>query len=101
MNGKKNRNRKMHNTKFNIYGNVHRYTIKPERAATKAMPIYDNDPVKMAKYHRDIILALADRYNGEELEQKLRELRFCSYATAREVINLSVISDVLHVEKKT
>lgn len=40
----------------------------------------------MVKYHRDIILALAERYKGDELEQKLRELRFCSYETAKEVI---------------
>lgn len=75
-------------------------TIKDERIGTEPRPKYDDNAATMAKYHRGVILALADRYSGAELEQKLRELRFCSYATAREVINLSVISDVLHVEKK-
>lgn len=59
-------------------------------------PRYDDDPATMAKYHRDVILALAKRYSGAELEEKLSELSWCSLETAREVINLSVISDALH-----
>lgn len=87
MNGKKNRNRKMHNTKFNIYGNVHRYTIKPERMNTQPKPMYDDNAETMAKYHRDVILALARRYTDKKvLLGKLAELSWCSVETALEVI---------------
>lgn len=60
--------------------------IKDERIGSEPKPKYDDNASKMVKYHRDIILALAERYKGDELEQKLRELRFCSYETAKEVI---------------
>lgn len=67
MNGRKNRNRKMHNTKFKIYGNVHRYTINPDRMNTQPEPMYDDNAETMAKYHRDVILALARRYTDKKV----------------------------------
>lgn len=60
--------------------------IKDERIGTEPRPKYDDNAATMAKYHRGVILALAERYKGDELEQKLRELQFCSYETAKEVI---------------
>ena len=73
--------------------------IKDERIGSEPKPKYDDNAATMAKYHRDIILALADRYKGAELDEKLSELSWCSLETAREVINLSVISDVLHAKE--
>lgn len=88
MNGKKNRNRKMClSPQYNIYGNVHRYTIKPERMNTQPEPMYDDNAKTMAKYHRDVILALARRYTDKKvLIGKLAELSWCSVETALEVI---------------
>ncbi len=83
INGKKVRTGKK---QYNLYAGLHRYTIKPERINTEKKPHYDDDPATMAKYHRDVILALAKRYQGAELEEKLSELCWCSLETAKEVI---------------
>ena len=62
-------------------------TIKDERIGTEPRPKYDDNAATMAKYHRDVILALARRYTDKKvLLGKLAELSWCSVETALEVI---------------
>ena len=63
---------------------AHRYTIREPRIDMK--PEYDDSAATMVAYHKKIIIALAKRYSGEKLDRKLKELRFCSFETAKEVI---------------
>lgn len=66
---------------------LHRYTVKPERLTMPRPKITkDTDADTMPAYHRALIEGLARRYEGEELDEKLRELEFCTVEVAREVI---------------
>lgn len=40
---------------------------------------------EMTKYHRTIIHRLCERYSGEELTDKLKELKFCTAEVAVQV----------------
>lgn len=48
--------------------------------------LYFTSAEKMPKYNRLIIERLALMFEGAELEKRLRDLQYCSYETAKEVL---------------
>lgn len=43
----------------------------------------------MPRYNKTIILRLAEMFSGNELEKRLKNLKFCSYKTALAILNRS------------
>lgn len=60
----------------------HKYAVTPPRK----IQIFYKSKEEMPKYNRLIIERLAVHFSGEDLERRLRDLQFCSYETAKEIL---------------
>lgn len=65
------------------YDPKHRYSVQPREVRRKAHKVSAD---KMPQYQRMIIYKLAEMFKGRELTKRLKELQFCDYKTATEIL---------------
>lgn len=64
------------------YSGANKYAVTPPQKIQR----FYNSKEEMPKYNRLIIERLAEHFSGEDLERRLRDLHFCSYETAIEIL---------------
>lgn len=69
-------------TNYSEYQENVKYRIQPK---THTRLFFDTAE-QMPQYHRSIINRLAEMFTGDDLTQRLNDLKFCDLKTAREVL---------------
>lgn len=71
-------------TNYSEYQENVKYRIQPK---THTRMFFDTAE-QMPQYHRSIIKRLAEMFTGEDLTQRLNDLKFCALETAQEVLRM-------------